>query len=327
MPRLGMPLLRLVGGLVVLALLWQRVGATPFQNGLRAVTLPALAAAAAITAVATVCSAWRWRVIARTLGVGMPLTTAIGAYYRSQFLNSVLPGGVPGDVHRAVAHGRRAGAMNRGLRAATWDRLSGQVLQAVLTALALLLLPSPARRFLPVIVAGGLAVVLGAVLVVWVAGRRERSRPAGVARAVSGDVRHRLLARGVWPQLTLASVVIVVGHTGTFVIAARVAGATAPLGELVALALLVQTAMVIPLSVGGWGVREGAAAWAFGAAGLGAAVGITVTTVFGVLCLAAMAPGAALLLADSARRGDRARSEPEPEPRCERGPRREVVGG
>ncbi|HEU0194623.1 MAG TPA: lysylphosphatidylglycerol synthase transmembrane domain-containing protein [Gaiellales bacterium] len=306
--RLGMPLVRLAGALAVLALLWQRVGAAPFQDGLQAVTLPALAAAVVSTALATVCAAWRWRVIARTLGVGMPMMTAIGAYYRSQFLNSVLPG-VPGDVHRAVAHGRRAGALGRGVRAATWDRLSGQVVQAVLTGLALLLLPSPARPFLPVIVAGGVALAVFAVLVVWIAGRRAGSRPAGVARAVSGDVRHRLLARRVWPQLALASTVIVAGHTGTFVIAARVAGAGLPLGELVALALLVQTAMVIPLSVGGWGVREGAAAWAFGAAGVGAAAGITVTTVFGILTLAAMAPGAALLLADSTRREPPRRGE------------------
>jgi hypothetical protein len=106
----------------------------------------------------------------------------------------------------------------------------------------------------------------------------------------------------VWPQLTLASVLVVAGHTATFVIAARVAGSTAPLGELVALLMVVQTAGVIPLSIGGWGLREGAAAWAFGAAGLGAATGVTVATLYAVLMLAAVAPGAGLLLGDAVRR-------------------------
>jgi hypothetical protein len=115
-------------------------------------------------------------------------------------------------------------------------------------------------------------------------------------------VRHGLLAPGVWPQLTLASVLVVAGHTTTFVIAARVAGCTAPLGELVALLMVVQTAMVIPWSIGGWGPREGAAAWAFAAAGLGAATGVTVTTLYAVLALAAVAPGAGLLLRDAVRR-------------------------
>ena len=106
----------------------------------------------------------------------------------------------------------------------------------------------------------------------------------------------------VWPQITLASVLVVAGHTATFVIAARVAGSTAPLGELVALLMVVQTVMVIPLSIGGWGLREGAAAWAFGAAGLGAATGVTVATLYAVLMLAAVAPGAGLLLTDAVRR-------------------------
>src|SRR5205823_5997274 len=88
----------------------------------------------------------------------------------------------------------------------------------------------------------------------------------------------------------------------TFVIAARAAGCTAPLGELVALLMVVQTAMVIPLSIGGWGLREGTAAWAFAAAGLGAATGVTVATLYAVLMLAAVAPGAGLLLRDAVRR-------------------------
>ncbi|HBH58593.1 MAG TPA: hypothetical protein DDY41_10735, partial [Arthrobacter bacterium] len=110
----------------------------------------------------------------------------------------------------------------------------------------------------------------------------------------------------------LASVLVVVGHTTTFVIAARVAGSTAPLGELVALLMLVQTAMVIPLSVGGWGPREGAAAWAFTAAGFSAGLGVTVTTLYGVIALVAVAPGAGLLLHDAIRRARRRRAVASP---------------
>jgi hypothetical protein len=124
----------------------------------------------------------------------------------------------------------------------------------------------------------------------------------------------------VWPQLALASVLVVAGHTATFVIAARVAGSTAPLGELVALLMVVQTAMVIPLSIGGWGLREGAAAWAFGAAGLGAATGVTIATLYAVLMLTAVAPGAGLLLGDAVRhrrdqgqQGESRRPDPAPQ--------------
>ena len=318
--RAGLPLLRLTVAGTVLWFLVRQVGAVAFTDGVRAVTWPAALAAVTLTGLTTVCSAWRWRVVARALGAGIGLPSAVGAYYRSLFLNSVLAGGVLGDVHRGVTHGRRAGDVVRGLRAVGWERLCGQVIQAVVTAVLLLTLPSPVRPALPYVLAGLAGAAGCAALVVCVAARRGRSRLARTARAVSDDLR-RLLAPDVWPQLVLASVLVVAGHTATFVIAARVAGDSTSLGELVALLMVVQTAVVIPLSIGGWGLREGAAAWAFATAGLGAATGVTVTTLYAVLMLAAVAPGAGLLLADAARRrrspghpGGQGRPDPAPQP-------------
>jgi uncharacterized membrane protein YbhN (UPF0104 family) len=295
---------RLAGAAIVLWCLWRQLGTTPFYAGLRSVTWPAFLAAAALTALTTVCSAWRWRVVARALGIDLGLRRAVGAYYRSLFLNSVLVGGVVGDVHRAVRHGRRAGNVVRGLRAVAWERLCGQVVQAAVTVAVLLALPTSVRPALPYVLGGlaGLAALVGcAALVMRDAGRRGRTRLTRATRAVAADLRHGLLAPDVWPQITLASVLVVAGHTAVFVAAARLAGSAAPLAELVALLLVVQMALVVPLGIGGWGLREGAAAWAFGTAGLGAATGVTVAVLYAVLMLAAVAPGGGLLLADAVR--------------------------
>jgi uncharacterized membrane protein YbhN (UPF0104 family) len=142
--RFGPTLLRPAAGVTVLWFLWRQVGAGPFKDGLRAVTWQAVVAAVALTALTTVCSAWRWRVVARALGVDIGLPGAVCAYYRSLFLNSVLFGGVLGDVHRAVTYGRGAGDVARGLLAVAWERLCGQVVQAAVTAAVLLTLPSSA---------------------------------------------------------------------------------------------------------------------------------------------------------------------------------------
>ena len=286
----------------MLWLLVRLVGAAPFATGLRAATWPAVIAAVTLTALTTACSAWRWRVVARALGIGIGLSSAMGAYYRSLFLNSVLIGGVVGDVHRAVTHGRRAGHVARGMRAVAWERLWGQVIQAVVAAVVLLTLRSPVRPAVPYVLAGVAGIAGCAALVLHGAARRGRSRPSRTARVASEDLR-RLLVPHLWPRLVLASVLVVAGHTATFVIAARVAGCTAPLGELVALLMLVQTAGSIPLTIGGWGPREGVAAWAFSAAGLGAATGVTIATLYAVLMLAAVAPGVVLLLGDTVGRG------------------------
>jgi uncharacterized membrane protein YbhN (UPF0104 family) len=322
--RLGLPLLRVAATVTVLWFLWRLVGTAPFKDGLRAVTWPAVVAAVTLTALTTVCSAWRWRVAAQALGIGIGLPAAVRFYYRSLFLNSVLIGGVLGDVHRAVTHGRRSGDVVLGLRAVGWERLCGQVIQAVVTVVVLLTLTSPVRPALPYVLAGvaGVAGAAGcAVLVARHTDRRGPSRLTRAARAVANDLRHGILAPHVWPQLALSSVLVVAGHTATFVIAARVAGSTAPLGELLVLLMVVQTATVIPLGVGGWGLREGVAAWAFAAAGFGAATGITIATLYAVLMLIAVAPGAGLLVGDAVRRRrDQGQSgesrRPDPAPRA-----------
>ncbi|BEP14104.1 hypothetical protein acdb102_24150 [Acidothermaceae bacterium B102] len=286
---------RLVGGAAILALVVWRLGTGPIVAGLRSVSAGSLAAAVAITAVTTVCAAWRWSLVAQGLGVAVPLPRAIAAYYGSQFLNTALPGGVLGDVDRGVRHGRDAGDVGRGLRAVAWERFAGQVVQVVLAAVVLLVLPSPVRSALPVIGAVLLASALTALLL-------RRLIPDRWARAVSTDVREGLLVRQAWPGITLASVVIVVGHAATFVIAARTAGSRASVASLLPLALLVLLAMVVPLNIGGWGPREGAAAWLFGAAGLGAGQGVATATVYGVMVLVSSLPGAVVLVAARRRR-------------------------
>ncbi|MFI7606522.1 YbhN family protein [Micromonospora sp. NPDC049366] len=292
---------RALGGVGLLgALLWQ-VGGGPFLAGLALIDGPALAAALAIGVLTTVCGAWRWSLVAGGLGVRLPLRTAVAHCYRAVFLNATLPGGVLGDVHRAVRHGRDAGDVGRGVRAVVWERTAGQVVQVVLALVLLAAFPSPVRPYLPAAIAVVLAGGLAAVLLARAVPRAGRSRWARALRAAVTDVRTGLLARRTWFGVLLASAVMVAGHLATFLLAARTAGATAPLSRLLPLTLLALLAMGLPLNVAGFGPREGVAAWAFGAAGLTAAQGVATATVYGALVLVASLPGAAVLL----RRGTR----------------------
>jgi uncharacterized membrane protein YbhN (UPF0104 family) len=293
---------RLLGGAVILAIIVSRLGTGPFLHGLRAVSGWSLAAAIGITAVTTVCSAWRWSLVARGLGVAVPLRSATAAYYRSQFINTVLPGGVLGDVDRAVRHGRGAGDVGRGLRAVAWERSAGQVVQLALALSVLLLLPSPLPASVSLVVAAAVVGVLGGGLLL--RGRRLRGTSpwARTLRAAGTDIQVGLLAKRNWPGVVLASVVVVAGHLTTLFLAARAAGVTSTTSEFLPLAMLVLVAMAVPTNIGGWGPREGMAAWVFGAAGLGAGQGVATATAYGVLALAAIVPGATLVAAAWLRR-------------------------
>ena len=154
----------LAAAVSTLAVLVWHVGTGPFLDGLRTVDGGALAAASGLAVLTTVCCAWRWRTVARGLGVDLPLGTAVAAYYRSIFLNVTLPGGVVGDVHRGISHGRDTSDVGRGLRAVAWERSAGQVVQVVLTVAVLLVLPSPVQAVVPLVVLALIAAAAGAAL-------------------------------------------------------------------------------------------------------------------------------------------------------------------
>ncbi|HEY1366172.1 MAG TPA: lysylphosphatidylglycerol synthase transmembrane domain-containing protein [Gaiellaceae bacterium] len=290
--------------MVTLAAVVWRLGAGPFVDGVRAVDGRALLAAAGIGLVTTVCCAWRWTVVARGLGIRLSLPAAVAAYYRSLFLNLTLPGGVVGDVHRGVSHGRNVRNVGGGLRAVAWERSAGQVVQAVLTIAVLLALPSPVRSSMPLVAVATAAAAVAVVLLARIRPGGERSRWSRLWSAVAADVRAGLLRGRALPVVVLTSAVVVLGHAVTFLVAARTAGVTAPTTRMLPLALLAMLAMVLP-SVAGWGPREGATAWVFAAAGLGANRGAATAVAYGVIVLAASLPGALVLVAGWLPRRDR----------------------
>ncbi len=269
---------RLVGSALILAVLVWRLGTGPFLDGVRLIDGRALAAGAGIAVLTTLCCAWRWTIVADALGVKLSLPTAVAAYYRSQFLNLTLPGGIVGDVHRGVSHGRDVRDVGGALRAVVWERFAGQVVQALLTVAVLVALPSPVHSSMPLVAIAVVVAVLAVALVL-------KAR----------DIRSLLLTRRAWLGIALASGLVVCGHAITFLIAARTAGSGAPLVQMLPIALLVMMAMVLP-SIGGWGPREGVTAWAFGAAGLGAQHGVATAVVYGVMVLVASLPGAVVLV-------------------------------
>jgi len=231
----------------------------------------------------------------------------------------VLPGGVLGDVDRAFRHGRSSGDLARGARAVAIERTAGQL---VVFAAALVVIPAePAlvmeigRRLSRTPLLGLALVVAVVVLVAVLLARRAqgsrtrgsrtqdgrtRTEPARWRRVLgdtAADVRAGALARTAWPLLLLLSAAALAGYLLLFLIAARMAGATAPTLALLPPLLLALMAMSLPISVGGWGPREGVAAFTFWMAGLGAPLGVTSSVAYGALALIASLPGGVVLLA------------------------------
>jgi uncharacterized membrane protein YbhN (UPF0104 family) len=305
-------LARIGAGVIVVAVIVATLGTGPFIRGVTSISLFSVVVAVVLMGVATASAVWRWRTVASGLGLELSWRGAIAAYYRSQFLNAVLPGGIVGDVHRAYRHGRRSGSVALAARAVATERIAGQVVQFVLVALVLsvLGLNSPLHA-LAWVVGGvaGLLVIATAIVATGARGRRLLRRELDLLGQLFGNPRRSV-------QIVASSILVVASHATMFIVACVATGVQAPPSELVALALIALTAAALPINVGGWGPREGAAASAFAAVGLGAATGVAASITFGVLAMIALLPGAVVLVAArvaAARKFRRAGISREPE--------------
>lgn len=291
------PWVRAAVGIGILGAIVAVAGAEPFLRGIASVSPPAIGAAVLLAAAATAAAAWRWRLLARRLGLRLGWRESVAAYYRSQFLNTVLPGGVVGDVDRAVSHGRNVDQVAQAVRAVAAERGAGQTVQIVLALVVVASIgfsayaPAMALLWLSL----GIVAVVATVAVASGRARRRLAREAVILRNAFGTI-------GTVLAVVAASTLVVVAHVATFLIACAAAGVVASPEQLTVAAIVAVLASAIPLSIGGWGPREGAAAWAFAVAGLGAAAGITAATAYGVLAMIAVAPGALVVGASLLRR-------------------------
>ena len=270
---------RVLMGVGVLIAVVAQVGTGPFLHGVLSIDLRVIVAALLPSAVATAAAAWRWSIVAERLGVGVRYPRAVGMYYRSQLLNTVLPGGVVGDVQRALTQGRDAGDIGQGARAVVIERTVGQVVQVALAVIVIACFGAEFQGYLLATTGVVVTVLVLAALAMGVMSTRGRV----VLRRELDELSAGVGSGRALVQVVVASIVVVACHVVTFGVAVAAVGASVAPTRLAALALVVLLAGSIPLNLGGWGPREGIAGWTFAVAGLGASAGVAAATLFGIL--------------------------------------------
>ncbi len=298
-PRRPWRHLRLLVPVALLALLWQVADGPAVLDRLGRSDPLWLLAALAATNLQTILSALRWRLTAARLGLRLSVGQAVGEYYLGMLVNQTLPGGVLGDAARAVR--TRPQGLRVAAQAVVIERLAGQaaLLAVTLAGLALatrhpagLSLPDGAG-LAPLALIGAGALLAG---VLWAGGRVWPRLADRIGRGFGAAVWRSLLARDVWPRQAVLGLAIVACNLLTFAFCARATGSTLPVPAVLVLVPLILTAMLVPLSVSGWGLREGAAAGLLPLAGIAPDAAVAASLVFGGVILAGSLPGVAVLL-------------------------------
>jgi len=278
----------------LVALLWWSVDWRASADLLAAADLRWLVAAGLVLSIQTVLSALRWRISAARLGITLTPTSAIREYYLSQVVNQSLPGGILGDANRALRARAQAGLFVSG-QAVIFERVAGQL--GLLTVLILGLIGTVVAPtgvtwpfWLLAPVATGVATVI-CVPILALVGLRLFGVPDTGLRRVISSFADTVFAPTVRSRQIALSLATAICNVAAFALCAAALGIVFPTGVSAVLVPLILFAMVVPLSISGWGLREGAAAALFPLAGATAAEGLAASVAFGLVFLATVLPG------------------------------------
>jgi hypothetical protein len=292
--------------LVLLALLVQRVHVSSLLPTWDLRTALWLGGALLLTLVGIVLSTIRWRQVLHALGLPTSLRPLLSHYFAGLFVGNFLPSTIGGDVLRVARLAAVNGDRPDTFASVVLERLTGWLVLPMLTLGAMAANPGLVRLgaastvalttslLTLVLLVCTLAVVASPRLGGRLAGRPGWQRFAGAVHLGLGKLRrHPAAALGVLAAGFAYQLVVVL----TGLLATRALDLDVSLTAAMAFLPAVAIAQVLPISLGGLGVREGALVLFLGPLGVPTASAVAVgLLVYGLnLCVSLLgAPAFAL---------------------------------
>ncbi len=286
--RLATGLIRVVVSLGLLAFLLAQVDLGEIAGALARADWRFLGAALALYLAGVVLRAYRWQGLMRALGYPATLSRLTVLYFVGAFFSNLLPTGVGGDVVRAFEVARDGAGAAPGASSVLVDRVAGLL---TLLAMALVALIPGYRLVTPQVAAFIAVVCLGSFAGVGLLALADRWR--GWAQRLPGVAflaRHQALrdfynsfraygrpalTRALLISLAFNVLLIVVNILLAWAVGVRVSP-----WYFVLFVPIISFTLVLPISVSGLGVREGAYVLLFVQAGVPAALALTISLAF-----------------------------------------------
>jgi uncharacterized protein (TIRG00374 family) len=241
----------------------------------------------------------RWWLLLRQYNSHSTLVSLAGITWFAVFANQFLPAGVGGDAVR-IYYARQLGDR---LGAAT----ASVMMDRILALVALVLMVVALAPFLPAVIDRRLIFALGALCAACVAVLVaiyifvSRSKHAPLSSPLAQrllSLTHYVLRTFSFPVQSLValsiSVAVHILSFSAFMMIARSLGIDVSAGPLMAVTALLTFIQIMPISIGGWGVREVAAVSLLGMLGVDPGSALLASLLTGLSYAAASLPGVAI---------------------------------
>ncbi|MBK8908858.1 MAG: flippase-like domain-containing protein [Rhodospirillales bacterium] len=277
-----------------------------------------VAAAVAIQAALTVLLTARWWLAARALGTRLPTMAAWRLVWIGQFFNQTLPSSLGGDAYRIWALCTRYGAsLGFASTSVVVDRLLALLAIPIIAMVGLWLVPEFTRRpdiavilWPAVLAVAAVAIVLSRLDAVPAGWHRLAPRTFARAEWFSSALRGAARRRPIAIAGVSLSIVIHMCVALSVYMLTRAIGLDAKLLHILLVTPLVLVIAMVPITISGWGLREGAMVTAFGALGYDVSLVFATSVAYGLTMIVIGLPGGLLWILQGS--GERsAREQPE----------------
>ncbi|HHX43430.1 MAG TPA: flippase-like domain-containing protein [Chloroflexi bacterium] len=268
-----------------------------------------LAIALLLYQVGIIVRAYRWQALLRAFGITASLPRLTRLYYVGMFFNSFLPSGFGGDVVRMVELSQDGADTSLAISTVLVDRIMGLLVLFVMALIALpfswQLVPATVTLALLALIAGvalGIYLLLNRPLVEALA---RRLPPVGklLARPTIAAL-YASFHRYDRPALVRAAAASLVFNLSLIVTQAylgRAVGVHLSLGYFFLFVPILSSLLTLPISISGFGVREGGYVVLFGQAGVAAPQAVAMSLLFYAVNALTGLVGGVLYLVQSAR--------------------------
>jgi len=286
-----------VSVLLLGVLLW-RTDREVVLHTIRSLRVLPLLGAVALYWVTQILSSRRWQLLLRVQGVHIPAWRLVLFYLEGMFLGLFTPATVGSDLARAYRVHQETGGKQVALASILVERLSG--LSALVTiALVTLLLSWDGTAAWQVFGATcvfvlGLVTVFSRALWAWmsaIVSRLGLARIGGMLDAVAEGIGryrgHKRVLGGAFVQSLVLQVIIIYAYSLT----ALALDLSVPLRAFLLLLPIVTIVTMLPISIAGLGVREGAMVYLFAQIGLPSTVALSLSLTWFLVAVLASLPG------------------------------------
>ena len=235
-------------------------------------------------------SAYRWMYISKVTNLNISFRNSIQFYYISSFMNNILPGGIMGDMFRiyhTTENKMEILKIGKSVQAVIFERLSGQIMLLAFFIVSLtfyFLINNKYEAFLYLFFPSLLIFFIFKLFLNKKIKKMLNGKKIGhnIYAVFSGEV--------FWRHLIL-SFFVVCSYVLIYVISAVSLGLDIDYLAFMVFSPIILFSMTLPISIGGWGIRELTALLLSLLLGLSASASISVSIIYGILNLICSLPG------------------------------------